>query len=299
MKNRYISYGYVIRDGQYVAEAAEAKAVGEVFRLYAEGQSYQSIAGIMNKSSHPAYSPGGWNKHHIKRMLENRRYMGDDKYPAILEPERFKAAQAVRDDKTSGREYNENPAKELWKRIVCGECGQRLLRLCVRSQGQETIWMECENPNCNSRITIRKHALYTAICSLMTQAVARAHESPQTYTPSPEAIKLEREINRALMKPDDPANVVRLILQGINARYGSIPAPPDLPRQLNNDDDNDLREPDWDLFRKAVSHISLSPTGAGLKTISGQEYYMGSDEYADGCAASKGSDGDTRQSQPE
>ncbi len=99
---------------------------------------------------------------------------------------------------------------------------------------------------------------------------------------------------RALMKPDDPAEAVKLILQGIDARYAGIPVPPLKP---NNDEENRLFEPDWKAFKEAVSHISLSPTKVGLKTISGREFSTGrNDDYAESDTAPAGSDGDSRQS---
>jgi hypothetical protein len=94
------------------------------------------------------------------------------------------------------------------------------------------------------------------------------------YEPSAESLRLESQINRNIAKPDDPAETVRLILQGIDARYRSVKAPPGSIITKKYDDENRLSVPDWDLFKEAVSHIYLSHTGIGLKTISGEEFYM-------------------------
>ena len=40
-----------------------------------------------------------------------------------------------------------------------------------------------------------------------------------SYTPSPEVMKIDNAINRALEKAEQPEVVINMILQGIAARY--------------------------------------------------------------------------------
>ncbi len=291
MKIRQMPYGYMIQDGHYTHKTDEASAVREVFRLYMRGLSYREISGIMNNSGCPPYSASGWNKHHIKRMLENRRYLGEGVYPAIITEEDFNTVKTIRDKKVVATETANTPSDILWKNIICADCGHRLVRTGCKKPEQGMAWLLCKNPECHTRIRLRNMDLYSTVCKLMIKA---SDMTAAQYKPSLEAIKLDSRISRALMKPDDPAEAVRLILQGIDARYAGIPAPP--PKQ-NNDEENRLFEPDWKVFKEAVSHISLSPTKVGLKTISGREFSTGrNDDYAESDTAPAGSDGDSRQS---
>jgi hypothetical protein len=98
--NRHIPFGYRICGGEYFVYEPEATCVQEVYTLYLAGKGYQAIADAiryMGVSYHEGSS--SWNKHMIKRILENPRYMGDDKFPAILAPEMFDQVRRLRESK--------------------------------------------------------------------------------------------------------------------------------------------------------------------------------------------------------
>lgn len=84
MKNRYIPFGYHIRQGQVEVHPVEAETVRQVFTLYTSGLGYQEIAKHLDKSGIEYHEGARWNKHMVKRMLENRRYIGEKNYPAIV-----------------------------------------------------------------------------------------------------------------------------------------------------------------------------------------------------------------------
>lgn len=96
MYNRRILYGYIIRNGELTVKADEAITVTRVFNDYLEGLSYQAIAEMLNEEKIP-YSPevSDWNKHKVKRLLENPRYIGEKEYPDIIEPETFANVQQL------------------------------------------------------------------------------------------------------------------------------------------------------------------------------------------------------------
>ena len=81
MYNRRILYGYLIQNGELTVKADEAATVKRVFNDYLEGLSYQAIAEMLNEEKIP-YSPevAEWNKHKVKRLLENPRYTGEKEY---------------------------------------------------------------------------------------------------------------------------------------------------------------------------------------------------------------------------
>ena len=73
-KNRYLPFGYMIRNGEIVINEQEAALVRTAFEEYMTGASYAAVAetlqatGIRYHSDTPL-----WNKHMVKRMLENSR----------------------------------------------------------------------------------------------------------------------------------------------------------------------------------------------------------------------------------
>lgn len=96
MTNRKILYGYQMKEGMLVPVDTEAQVVGNVFTQYCTGLSYQRIADMLSRAS-ISYSHDcpAWNKHKIKRMLEDSRYIGRAGYPPIISDELFQAVQDI------------------------------------------------------------------------------------------------------------------------------------------------------------------------------------------------------------
>jgi len=86
MINRKILYGYQIRDGALVIVPEEQQTIRMAFTLYIAGTSYQAVADALNHQNIP-YCPEAplWDKHKVKRLLENPRYTGKDGFPAAVD----------------------------------------------------------------------------------------------------------------------------------------------------------------------------------------------------------------------
>ena len=147
MANRKILYGYQIIHGDLVIQEEERLTVQNVFTTYLAGLSYQALADRMNADNIPFSQESPlWNKHKIKRMLENSRYAGENGYPPIIDQDTFQQVQEKISEKTSGkfprrtesdgldspapnrranRAYRKRPSEMfcLQKRICCREGG--------------------------------------------------------------------------------------------------------------------------------------------------------------------------------
>ena len=79
MTNRKILYGYQIQRGELVVRPQEAVVAKRIVTLYMDGLSYQKIADALNADDIPFSEEAPlWNKHKVKRLLENPRYTGVD-----------------------------------------------------------------------------------------------------------------------------------------------------------------------------------------------------------------------------
>jgi len=83
----HIPYGYRIENGKAVIDEQAAEQIKTLFQSYLTGDS---LAMAAKKADIKAFHAG------ISRMLQNRRYLGDEYYPAIIDPDTFKAAKAER-----------------------------------------------------------------------------------------------------------------------------------------------------------------------------------------------------------
>ena len=105
MINRKILYGYQIRDGALEIVPEEQQTIRMAFTLYIAGTSYQAIADALNHQNIP-YCPEAplWDKHKVKRLLENPRYTGKDGFPAAVDADTFQAARKKAEEKNALRQ---------------------------------------------------------------------------------------------------------------------------------------------------------------------------------------------------
>ena len=249
MTNRKQLYGYCIRNGERTVVAGEAGTVSRVFTLYIQGLSYQTIADTLN-GEHVPYSPEVplWDRHKIKRMLENPRYMGQNGYPPILDGALFRQVQDCIRAKTAGyKPKKDRPALKLMGCLRCAHCGGSFHRLAGKNRRADTLYLKCGG--CGAVITISDSGLLSE-----TARQVAWHDAPvqEPYRPSGEVIRLTNTIDRELERPGAPEEVVSLILQCTAARYDRCPGP------IQNENSDRLQNVDWGHVRQAVSHITIS-----------------------------------------
>ena len=103
---RHIPYGYRIENGRAVIDEEQAATVRDFFQNYISGMALM-----------PAAEKVGLNLHHgsAGRMLRNKKYLGDDYYPAIIDKETFDKAEEIRMSraKALGRVWKLEGKKDL------------------------------------------------------------------------------------------------------------------------------------------------------------------------------------------
>lgn len=99
MTNNTTPYGYRLENGKAVIQADEADRLREMSRLYLSGLSFAEAANRV-----------GLTKCHgaVGKLLRNRKYLGTDFYPAILDQETFDAVEEERKrrEKQLSRSHN-------------------------------------------------------------------------------------------------------------------------------------------------------------------------------------------------
>ena len=77
MSKRKLLYGYQIKNGELTLVPEEAAVVKRVAGLYLDGLSYQKLADLLNQENIPfSQEAPAWDKHKVKRLLEDPRYIG-------------------------------------------------------------------------------------------------------------------------------------------------------------------------------------------------------------------------------
>ena len=80
-------FGYKIENGVAVVDELTAEQVQALYQSYLSGDSLRTVA---NKVGIDAFHAG------IGKILKNHHYLGDDYYPAIINPDTFAAVQEER-----------------------------------------------------------------------------------------------------------------------------------------------------------------------------------------------------------
>ena len=128
----HVPYGYRIENGVAVIDEVRGEQIKALFQGYLEGLGLQMLA-----------VRTGISKFHaaLAKLLEDRRYLGDEYYPALVDEMTFRKAQEERNCRVERLGRNKNSfdsAKEaespFWHMLYCQECGSAFKRYSVKKK---------------------------------------------------------------------------------------------------------------------------------------------------------------------
>ena len=201
---RKIPFGYQIQNGKAVPQPDEANAVRQIFGRYLGGDSYLVIAAAMSGDGvrYHAATPE-WNKHMVKRILENARYNGGDGWPEIVSADIFNQAAQIRASKTES--WREHPAcnDTVKRKLACGVCGTPFR---VQTSFRDGVrWWHCGNDGCGGMLKIADAELERRVTALLNRLISQPGlpDMPPAAAPlSLESERTQNELYRELGKTD-------------------------------------------------------------------------------------------------
>ena len=199
-KNRTIPFGYCMKNGEITTEPKEVYAVVAIFDEYLKGRSLSEIAKLMQseKIRYNAVSDK-WNKNMVKRIIENDKYLGTDKYPQIIDDDTFRLANEKRVRKATTLDLIPDDLQEIRKRTYCPECGHRLSRIGGNSNYEH--W-DCRNPDCYKlEYRLTDQMIIGAVLTVLNSAIAnpsllRSDGEISIYAPTADIVRKQNEINQ-------------------------------------------------------------------------------------------------------
>ena len=266
-KNRTIPFGYCMKNGEITTEPKEVYAVVKIFDEYLKGRSLSEIAKLM-QSEKIRYNADSdkWNKNMVKRIIENEKYLGTDKYPQIIDDDTFRLANKKRIRKATTLNLISADLREIRNRTYCSECGHRLSRIGGNSKYEH--W-DCRNPDCYKlEYRLTDQMIIGAVLTVLNSAIANPSllESGgeiSTYSPTADVIRKQNEINQMTDSPQVDFDKVKAEIFKLAemkydcCTYNDSPLKTDELRNLleNNKQLNIL---DIGLFKACVSRIWIS-----------------------------------------
>lgn len=266
-KNRTIPFGYCMKNGEITTEPKEVYAVVTIFDEYLKGRSLSEIAKLMQseKIRYNAISDK-WNKNMVKRIIENEKYLGTDKYPQIIDDDTFKLANEKRIRKATTLNLISEDLQKIRKRTYCTDCGHRLSRIGGNSKYEH--W-DCRNPDCYKlEYRFTDQMIIGSVLTVLNSAIANPSllESGgeiSTYSPTADVIRKQNEINQMTDSSQiDFDRVKAEIFKLAEMKYDccSYNESPQKTEELRNllENNKQLNILDIGLFKACVSRIWIS-----------------------------------------
>lgn len=199
-KNRTIPFGYCMKNGEITTNPKEVYAVATIFSEYLNGSSLHQIAKLM-ESEKIRYTEDSehWNKNMVKRIIQNEKYLGTDKYSQLIAEDIFRLANEKRVRKSTTLNLISDDLQAIRNVTYCTECGCRLSRIGGNSKYEK--W-DCRNPDCYKfEYQLTDQMIIGAVLTVLNSAIANPSliESGgeiSIYSPTADIVRQQNEINR-------------------------------------------------------------------------------------------------------
>ena len=190
MGNRKLPFGYKMVMGEIIIHPQEAQAVQGIYARYLAGASFNDITDHLKEKGPPYDADKPWNKNMVGRILEDSRYIGTDRFPAILPAEELQEAAQRRSER--------KPAVQIT------EAQKTLRRLC------------------NGRPSVAVESQVLSILNSLAAAPEQIKPQPQTVNRG-ELAEVERRFSAALAtSPVDEDGAKELALRLAGMQYNAI-----------------------------------------------------------------------------
>ena len=172
MKYRNFPFGYTMKNGKIRVNEKEAETVQMIFREYIGGTALKKIADFLTLCK-TEYLPeeSQWNKSRVKRVIEDSRYMGNDKYPQIIDRDIFETANIIKlQRKTNGNCIINAQNRPITNSVRCGICGAGMIHITDRRSKNPEKW-KCINEKCRFSTNITLETVMGSITQLLNMLI--------------------------------------------------------------------------------------------------------------------------------
>ena len=100
--NRTQPFGYRMEYGKVVIDPDESRWVVYIYEQYVQGESFKGLSDTLCGTGIHYDADKSWNKNMVARILQDRRYTGDGRYPPIIDICIFQQVDQKRNKKVAG-----------------------------------------------------------------------------------------------------------------------------------------------------------------------------------------------------
>ena len=202
MEQRTILYGYSKNQFRYYINESESTVIKTIFSEYIDGKTLQQIADRLTEEQIVYYKDKTlWNKHMVRRVIENRCYVGDENYPAIISHSEYEQANKKRLSRGGTRITDTEQEKYFKGNTYCGQCGNRFTRRRNWSKTHEKWYCTY---GCKNTVYIDDRMLFGQVLSIINRIISQPQllnvigDENDLFIPTPEVMRAEKEIERMI-----------------------------------------------------------------------------------------------------
>lgn len=285
MANRYVAYGYEITDGKMSVIDSERDIVENIFGMYINGNTLLEISNRLNQSGISYNNDGrSWNKNIIKRILDNKKYLGEEEYPQIIAQDTFNRAAMLKNTKAHLPNEKQKEINALYRTmLICGCCGKKLYKYKGRARNcNYANYRRCKNETCaNPATPINDRTLNYAVIDILNDLIRnydkiKADETDEIFEENP-GVNLTEEINNLR---NDVSSIVNSIVRAAEMRFEHCTGQDytaideNIKRKLSISCEKD--EIDTNLVKDIVKSIRLYPNKVvEIELINGNKFTGG------------------------
>lgn len=291
MKKRNILYGYQCIEGIIKLHPQEMVVVKEIFKAYIEGKSLLELSKWLNERQ-IEYMPGvvKWNKARIMRLLEDKRYLGDGRCPALIKRGTYDTVQEISYNRCDQK--NTDRQADIFKLnipVKCPSCNSILKRIVDNRWSTPPKW-RCQNPKCKESVAITDEALLLAITDVLNTAIANPEmisiPTEKETEPSAELRRLNNEITKAFDRIQiDKDAVRRMMIQHASLKYTELDSAVSKARRLKDifSESQPLTTFSIEFLHRTADELMLYTDGTiGLILENRQEIRKGANHASNG-----------------
>ena len=253
----------MIKNGNITTEPKEVYVVVKIFDEYLSGKSLNDIANQMQIYGIP-YHPNeanSWNRNMVKRIIENEKYLGTEKYPQLIDEIKFKKANEIKTKKAANLCIVPESINDIRKLTVCAQCRKRMFRT------QNGIWT-CKTARCiGIKHQVTDQMIISAVLNILNSVIANpslldAGGELSIYTPNGHVAKQTNEINRMLDHTEiDYERIKAELFKLVEMKYkccsyDDVPQNTQYLKKLFSDV-KQLNSLDIELLKKTVRYIVI------------------------------------------
>lgn len=281
MKIRNIPFGWKYEDGKKVLHEREADVLRNMYRDYIQGGSLAASVRLL-ELLRIEYQDGktGWNKSRVRRLLSDKRYLGTEEYPPIINRKTFEAVQKKLKEANQQGAANRKDAIYQIHNVYCDQCDAIMKRRPSYSGKRYEKWV-CQNDRCRIIAAKADAALIEDLRMQLNMLI----QDPQKirYEKKGHAEKQKQQARaRAQVIGADTEDQYRKLTAQIAEAYSRLDTNEYLTQRLR--DEFKRQEPlsvfSWELYAHAVKEVRMQ-AGGKVDIVLKNEQRIGGGEDAE------------------